>query len=59
MRCKRCGTDIAESVKKWDDIFLTLACELCVECSMFDAQSSFAGQLTIWDAIENAPERAR
>lgn len=54
MRCKRCGTDIAESVAKWDDIFLTLACELCVECSMFDAQSAFAGQLTIWDAIDQA-----
>ena len=56
MKCKRCGADIAASAARWDDIFLTLACTLCVECAMFDARSQAAAQATIWEVLE-APER--
>lgn len=60
--CARCGRDkhlVHRENAAWtQDIFLTLSCELCVECAEFDARSRDRGQTTIWQAI-HAAERAR
>ena len=53
-KCKRCGADKASKMVGETDVFLTLACELCIECVRFDCWSKMQAQLTIWDAIDAA-----